>query len=129
MGAGLAGAIAAMLVFQLFSAEPLTARAFWLIAALSLASIAPAPLLQWGSAPSAAQGRGMLAAASIASLGGVVLFVRGVRHPLGLIVAWLVLCAAAALVACLVIDARRHPLGVRCDSPQRVTRDDVRELD
>jgi O-antigen ligase len=43
MGAGLAGAIAAMLVFQLFSAEPLTARAFWLIAALSLASIAPAP--------------------------------------------------------------------------------------
>ena len=38
----------------------------------------------------------------------VVLFVRGVRHPLGLIVAWLVLCAAAALVACLVIDARRH---------------------
>jgi cytochrome c-type biogenesis protein CcmF len=73
-----------------------------------LAAMAPAPLLRWGGPPSAAQGKALGVAAGIASLGTGIAFLLGVRHPLGLVVAWAAWMAAAALAGCLFLDARRR---------------------
>jgi cytochrome c-type biogenesis protein CcmF len=76
-----------------------------------LAAMAPAPLLRWGGPPSAAQGKALGASAGVASLGTGIVFLFGVRHPLGLAVAWAALLAVASLAGGLFLDARRRQPG------------------
>jgi cytochrome c-type biogenesis protein CcmF len=73
-----------------------------------LAAMAPAPLLQWGSAPSAGRVRALGLAACVAGLGAALSFALGARHPLTVGLAGVGLGAAAALGARLVIDVQRR---------------------
>jgi cytochrome c-type biogenesis protein CcmF len=73
-----------------------------------LAAMAPAPLLQWGCAPCRAHGNALLLSACVASLGAAIAFGTGTRHPLSLSLAWIAVCAIAALAGRLFIDVQRR---------------------
>jgi cytochrome c-type biogenesis protein CcmF len=70
-----------------------------------LATVAMAPLLRWGAPPSARQQRALLVSAAAALVPALVVWLSGVRHPLGLAVAWLAACSVATYVASLVLDS------------------------
>jgi len=73
-----------------------------------LAAMAPAPLLQWGCAPSGAQKKALVVSAGVASLGAGLTLGWGARHPLVLSLVWIALCASAALAGRLLIDVQRR---------------------
>ena len=74
---------------------------------VTLATVGLAPLLRWGRPPTPAQRR-LLRLSGVAAVAFVALgFFSGIRHPLGLAVAGLAAFALAALIACLVHDAKR----------------------
>ena len=73
-----------------------------------LAAMAPAPLLQWGCAPSDPQKKALLVSAGIASLGTGLGPRWGPQHPLDLCLIWIALCASTALAGRLFIDVQRR---------------------
>jgi cytochrome c-type biogenesis protein CcmF len=73
-----------------------------------LATLAVAPLLRWGVAPTAAQKRALLVAAAAASMIAAMAWIFGVRHSLGLAVGWLAALAVTALLAALVLESRQR---------------------
>jgi cytochrome c-type biogenesis protein CcmF len=70
-----------------------------------LATLAAAPLLRWGSPPTAKQARGLLISALVASVVLVIVWFSGVRHPLALAVAGLAAYSVATFIAALVLEA------------------------
>ena len=71
-----------------------------------LLATALAPLLRWGSSPSATQKRAILAAALATMIATASAFVLGLRHPLALAAGGLASFGVAAVAGALFIDAR-----------------------
>ncbi len=72
-----------------------------------LATMAAAPLIRWGSLPSASQVNALKVAACLAIFGGMVSFAVGLRSPIAVAVTTLVSFVACVLVACFILDVRR----------------------
>jgi cytochrome c-type biogenesis protein CcmF len=72
-----------------------------------LATTAAAPLLRWGKAPQPLGKRALFLSAGAAAVATSLLLAVGMRHPLGLVVAWLAVAAAVTPVAALLLDVRR----------------------
>jgi cytochrome c-type biogenesis protein CcmF len=73
-----------------------------------LVAMAPAPLLEWGSAPSPSRKRALAAAAVAACVGTFAASAVGVRHSLTLGLVGIALGAVTALAGRLVIDVERR---------------------
>ena len=73
-----------------------------------MTAMAPAPLLQWGFAPSTAQRNSIVVSAVMASLGAGLVLAWGRRHPLELSLIWIAIFASASLAARLSIDIERR---------------------
>ena len=77
---------------------------------LVLLATALAPLLRWGSSPSATEKRVLFGSAAVGSLASLVAFAWGVRHFVSIAVTGIVVFAVIALIGSLLLDAlRRRP--------------------
>jgi len=70
-----------------------------------LATVAPAPLLRWGASPTARQTRAILFSVVAATIIAIIVWLSGVRHPLGLAVAWLAALSVMMLIAALFLES------------------------
>jgi cytochrome c-type biogenesis protein CcmF len=73
-----------------------------------LAAMAPAPLLQWGFAPSADHKKALVVSVTVASLGAALCLALGLRHALELGMSWIAVCASTAFAGRLFIDVQRR---------------------
>jgi cytochrome c-type biogenesis protein CcmF len=90
-----------------------------------MAAMAPAPLLQWGCAPSGAQKKALIVSAGVASLGTGLTLAWRPNHPLTFSLIWIALCAVAALAGKIFLDVQRRlpdPLLSRLSGTLRTAR-------
>ena len=81
---------------------------------LLLMTTAAAPLLRWGATPTRGRKNMLFLSAGVGGVTAAIAFAVGVRHPVGLAVAWLATMAVVALAEALVLDALgRDPHGPR----------------
>jgi len=74
---------------------------------LLLATMAMAPVLQWGKPPSQSQKSVLLLASGLGIVAAAVALVIGLRNPIALAVTAMATLAGSALIGCLMVDARR----------------------
>jgi cytochrome c-type biogenesis protein CcmF len=88
-------------------------------------TMAPAPLLQWGSAPSRAQKSALAVSVALAAVGGGLAVAWGLRLPLALSLTCIILGASTALLGRVYLDVQRRLPGrffIRFSSTMRAGR-------